>query len=208
MLTANCPLASALTAVPETTCPVDFGQIAKIAFQKRQTTSSFTTTTIKLLATWTPLLAASDASKVVISPLLSNLIVPKTEILKEGGNDNTTYKGMPKVNGLAPAEVTALLQSISDATKQALQALFPFSQIMPGYTELWAYFLTSDNKVISKSDGSGIDVFSVAVSDLGSEGFAKKNEADLKFFLEGGWSDGVVLTAMTDIKTLFLKNPS
>jgi hypothetical protein len=208
MLTAQCPLGAALTAVPETSCPVDFGQIAKIAFQQVQSVSTFTAATIKVKANWTAALAASDATKIVLTPIVGNLVIPKSEILKEGGNDNTTFNGMPKVNGLGFVEVSCLLRSISDATKQALQALFAYSQIIPGDSTLCAYFLTSDNKVISGAAGVAIPVFAVAVSDVGTEGFGKNNECDLKFFMQGGWSDGVIATAATDFKTLTLVNPT
>lgn len=208
MLTANCPLDTKLTAVPETTCPFDFGQIAKIAFQQRQSAKSFTAITIKSLATWTPLLAASDVTKVVMSPIVNNPVIPKSEILKEGGNDNTTLKGMPQINGLGHVEMTAIIKSISDATKQALQALFPFSQIMPGLTNLYAFFITSDNKIIAGADGVGIYVYGVAISDPGSDGFAKKNECTFQLSLPGGWSDNIIVVPATDFTFLTLKNPT
>ena len=122
-LVTQCPLSAAVTSVPETSCPVAFDQISKIAFQQIQSTPSFTTTTVLLKATWTPLLAASDATKVVLTPMLSNLVIPVSEVATEGGGDNTTINGIRNVLGLNSVTVTATLANISDATKQALQGL-------------------------------------------------------------------------------------
>jgi hypothetical protein len=207
-----CPLPAALVSVPETTCAVRFDQISKIAFQKIQTTPSFTTTTILVKATWTPLLAASDDTKLVLSPLLNNLVIPASELNAEGGNDNTTIGGVRNVKGLNGVTPTAKILNISDATKQAIQGLFEFSKSpAPGATMLWAYFLTTDGHVIFKKNGTnceGIEVYNVCLGDPGSEGFNKDNEHNFSFDLLPGWSDGVEMLKLTDFKALTLKNPS
>lgn len=208
MLTTNCPLSGTLGAVSESVCPQDMGQIVKVAFQLKQTPKSFTAATIKLLATWTPLLAANDASKIVISPVLNDFKISKSEILTEGGNDNTTVNGMPQINGLGPAKATALLKSIQDACKQALQALFPYSQIQPGITNLIGWFINSQNQIISGADGAGFDIFGLAIGDPGTEGYAKHDESDFQFSLKPGWSDGRIIQAATDFDYLKLKNPA
>ena len=75
-LICQCPAAAAITTIPNVTCPENFGQIQKVAFQRLQKASgarnSFTTTAdIKLKASWTSLLTAEDGSKVVISPYIN-----------------------------------------------------------------------------------------------------------------------------------------
>lgn len=205
----SCPLASALTAVPESACPIRFDQIAKIAFQQIQTTGYMTTTTVLLKATWTALLAASDATKVVLSPPVNNLVIPPSEpIVDEGGG----LGGVRNVKTLGPVTVTGQILNISNATKVALQALFAFSKApAPGVTKLWAYFLTTDGKVIFIADTTnvkGFEVYNVVVTDPGSEGFAKDNVFNFSFDMLGGWSDGVSQLALTDFKAMTITNPT
>ena len=203
----ECPLPVALVSIPETDCPVIFGQIAKIAFQKIQSVPSFTKVTIAQKATWTPLLTAIDDTKVILSPMISNLVLPKSELLSEGGNDNTTINGIRNVRGLGTVNPTGMILNIADTTKAALQKLFPFSKApSAGATLLWAYFITTDGRVIFKNAGEGFPVYNVAISDPGSEGFNKDNDFNFSMDLEGGWSDGFDVVK-TDFKPLTFKNP-
>lgn len=208
----SCPLPAALGSVPETSCPVIFGQISKIAIQRIQAVPSFTLLTAILKATWTPHLAAVDDEKIVLTPMISNLVLPASELLSEGGNDNTTVNGIRNVRGLGSLTVTGQILNISEATKAALQALFAESKSpTPGATNLWGYFLTTDGKVIGKKEGAnlaGIPLYNLALTDPGSEGFNKDNVFNFSFDLEGGWSDGFEVLKTTDIKPLTFKNPA
>jgi hypothetical protein len=212
MLSSECPLPSALVSVPETSCPVSFGQISKVILQQIQDTASVTATTALLKATWTPFLAATDSTKCVLSPLINSFVIPASELISEGGNDNTTINGIRNVKTLGSVTITGQILNITSATKKAMQSLFPFSKSpCPGSTLLWAYFLTSDNKLIGKLNGTnleGFPVYNVALSDPGSEGFGKDNIHNFSMDMEGGWSDGMTILELTDIKTLTFKNPS
>ena len=69
----TCPAAEALTTIPSAGCPESLGQIQKIAFQRLRkadgTKNSFTSqNSILLKASWTALMAASDGTKIVLSP--------------------------------------------------------------------------------------------------------------------------------------------
>lgn len=207
----SCPLPNALGAVPETNCPVIFGQIAKIAIQRIQAVPSFTLVNALLKATWTPLLAAADDEKIVLTPMVNNVVLPQSELLTEGGNDNTTINGIRNVRGLGAVTVTGQILNITEATKAALQALFGESKSpTPGATNLWGYFLTTDGKVIGKKEGlnlAGIPIYNLALTDPGSEGYNKDNVFNFSFDMEGGWSDGFEVLK-TDFKPLTFKNPA
>ena len=205
-LNINCPLPAALAAIPESTCPEIFGQIQKIAFQIIQTTPSFTSTTIGLKATWTAAIAESDATKIVVSPFIMNLIVPETSLASEGGNDNTTINGIRNVRGLQTATATGNIVNVSAATRAGLQALFAYSKApMPGLTQLWAYPILHDGRVLSYADLSGIQIYNVALTDPKLEGFNKDNVYPFSFDLLGGWSDGLVANT-TNFKPYQLVN--
>jgi hypothetical protein len=108
----SCPPPTALATIPSQACPEVWDQIVKFAFQRKQATPSFTSTTIKVAATWTPLLTASDSTKVVITPYIAGVVIPPGEVLKEGGNDNSTINGIPRITGLGFVPVTAQPQSL------------------------------------------------------------------------------------------------
>ena len=69
----QCPGLAALKSIPNATCSEGFGQIQKVIFQRlRQDNgkpNAFTTEKpITKLANLTPLLAANDSTKIVVSP--------------------------------------------------------------------------------------------------------------------------------------------
>jgi hypothetical protein len=189
----TCPPPTALADIPSQSCPERFDQVVKIAFQRTQSTSSFTALTIKTQATWTPLLTAVDDTKVIISPYIANVVIPTGELLKEGGNDNTTINGIPRLAGKGFVAVTAALEDANAAVREAINALASESAIQPGFTNLAIYMFNRFGQIIANSDGSAIPVYNVAIGDVGTEGFNKTNKANMSFDLAPGWSDDVTV---------------
>jgi hypothetical protein len=190
----QCPPPAALATVPTQACPERFDQIVRFAIQRKQAVSSFTTTSLLLQATWTPLIAETDSTKVILTPLIPNVVIPAGEVLKEGGNDNTTINGIPKLAGLPFVPVTAQLQDANSAVRQALKALASESAVFPGFTNLWIYPINRFGQIIGVKDGTdvkGIPAYNFIVGDVGTEGLNKANIANLSFDLAPGWSDGV-----------------
>lgn len=191
-----CPPPAALASVPTQACPERFDQIVRFAIQRKQATSTFTTTTLLTQATWTPLLAAVGSTKVILTPLIPNVVIPAGEVLKEGGNDNTTINGIPKLAGLPFVPVTAQLQDANSAVRAALKALASESAVFPGFTNLWVYPINRFGQIIGVLDGAnvnGIPAYNFIVGDVGTEGLNKANIANLSFDLAPGWSNGVAV---------------
>ena len=109
-LICQCPAAAAITDVPNVTCPENFGQIQKVAFQRLTkadgTKNSFTSTaSILLKASWTPLLSAADGSKVVVSPYINAPADSGGDArLSSGGNDD--LGGIAEVLGGEPSDAS------------------------------------------------------------------------------------------------------
>jgi len=185
-----CPPATALTAIPTQVCGERFDQIQRFFFQRKQTTPSFTAATIKTQSTWTPLIAAADATKMVLSPRIPNVVIPTNEILSEGGNDNTTLNGEPRITGIGFVGVTAQLQDVNSAIRLAIRALANESV---GDSNIWMYMVNRFGQIIAKSDGAGIPVSNIIVGDTGTEGFNRPNIANMSMTLPAGWSDDVTL---------------
>lgn len=201
-----CPLPTALTTIAAAGCPERFGQIQKFAFQRLQTTPSFTPTSILLQATWTPLLAATDSTKVVISPFLNNVIINSGDALTEGGNDNTTLNGIARLLGLGYATVTAELRNVPSTLATALRAL-TVESAQNGYTNLWCYMFNGEQKIIADKIGStnpGFPVYNLVVTDVHSEGFNKDNIFKVSFSMAPGWSENFTIYKPTTWNPLTL----
>jgi hypothetical protein len=182
-----CADLATLPNIPANTCTPDLDQVVSIAFQKIGA-PSFTATTILQMATWTPLLAASDATKVIKTPILHGLTIPASEGIYDGGDDNSTAFGIREYKGEKNVTVTANLKSINPAVVAELRKLTTDSKV-PGYTTIWAYFFGMSNKISGKSTGAGIPIYNVRISTLGSEGYRGKNMHQITFDLRSDWDN-------------------
>lgn len=190
----QCPPPAALPTIPAQACAEKFDQIQAILFQRKQTAPSFTTTTVLLQATWTPLLAATNNTKISKSPLFPGLTLPPGEILSTGGNDNTTLNGVRQILGLSSVTVNGQLRNANKAIRAALQSLTAESAIQTGFTNLTAYFVNRFGEIIANVNGTnvtGIEIFNFVVGDPGTEGFNADNISNMSFDLAPGWSDNV-----------------
>ena len=186
-----CPAPEVLETIPEQECAEIIDQIDMMLLQIIQDAPSFTAATILLQATWSPLMAANDATKVVKSPYLPNVVIPRGEILKEGGNDNSTINGIPKLNGRSFVGVTMELHNANRTIRAAFRKMASQSALQPGVTRIWAYFVNRFGQIIANADGSGFPVYNVMVGDPGTDGFNKDTIANLSFDLAPGWADNM-----------------
>ncbi len=198
-----CPPAAALTPIPDQDCGERFDQIQRFFFQRKQSTPSFSPSTILLAATWLPLIAASDDTLIVMTPRMPGVTIPTNEVLTEGGNDNTTLNGVPRLLGLGSVAVTAQMEDVNGAIRKAVRKLANEST---GDSNIWMYMINRFNQIIANEDGSGFDVFNIMVGDAGTEGFNKPNIANVSMGLPAGWSDNAkVFNPTAPFKPLTLK---
>ena len=130
-LICSCPSATALTTIPAVTCPENFGQIQKVAFQRLLkadgTKNSFTGSVtsnpaIAVKASWTALLAATDATKIVISPYINAPTDGGGDArMSSGGNDD--LGGIPEVLGGNPVTFEGSLRSVPQSIIKAMKEL-------------------------------------------------------------------------------------
>lgn len=191
----ECPLPVALESLPEQDCPVRFDQIVRMVFQMVQPgAGTFTDVTIKALATWTPLLAASDSTKVVPSPLFAEMVIPQSEALTIGGNDNTTFNGIPLYNGEGNVLVTLQVSDLDFAVKKVLTQYSKYSIASAvGTTKLSVYFINKDGVIIS-NDAKGFPAYNFRISSVGSEGFNAANKHAISFNLLPNWDNDALMS--------------
>lgn len=198
-----CPLPAALPEVTNQDCTVATGNIIAIALQLRQASASFNTTSIKVAATWTPLLSASDATGIKLVNV-QNFESTPGEAITEGGNDQTTFRGRKKVKYMGFTDFTAMAEGVSHAYAKTLTEFTKFSS-MPGQrSKLQAYFLTDENYIMSAADFSGIDIHAWLVGDVKKGGaFKLEDNYAISFSADYGWSfDAVSTLASFDVSTL------
>lgn len=126
-LICQCPAAAAITTIPKVTCPENFGQIQKVAFQRLTkadgTKNSFTSAAaITALASWTALIAATDGSKIVISPYINAPADSGGDArMTSGGNDD--LGGIPQVLGGNPVQFDGSLRSVPQSVIKTIKEL-------------------------------------------------------------------------------------
>lgn len=185
----NCPTASALTEIVAQTCGVNLKQIQRLAFQRIGTQFTAATNDIKTLSSWQALMSASDATKIVVTPLIGgDPIIEPGEANRNGGNDNTTLNGVEEVEGANPSKFSCIFKSLPSETEKSLKALRCEGQSLVVYLFLQGGKIAA--KRITQDDlYEGFRIFAPFVSDRGNTGFGTKDTVSMDFTLEEGYSD-------------------
>ena len=115
LLLCPCPPAAAITALPTTACPEDFGQLQKIIITRMKdgaTLNQVSVASAPTLATWTALIAAADNTKMQVSPFIQN---PETEpgAAREFGGGNATLGGIPITLGSENTTFSGVFYSLT-----------------------------------------------------------------------------------------------
>lgn len=131
-LICQCPAATAITTIPVVTCPENFGQIQKVAFQRlRQADGTINemvgsgtplAPTITKKATWTALLSAANGTKIVVSPYINAPADSGGDARRSsGGNDD--LGGMAEVIGGNPVQFDGSLRSVPQSVIKIMKEL-------------------------------------------------------------------------------------
>lgn len=122
----QCPAAAAIADVPTVNCPVSFGQIQKVAFQRLKqadgTKNSLASTAIGTLASWTALLTSTTGTKVVVTPYINSPADSGGDARMSGGG-NDDLGGIPETLGGNPVQFTGSLRAIPQEVVEALKTL-------------------------------------------------------------------------------------
>lgn len=199
----TCPLPAALPELENVTCTVAAGNIIGIALMQKQAAAPFSSTTIKLSATWTPLLSASDATSVKIVNV-QNFESTPGEPITEGGNDQTTFRGRKKVRYVGFTDFSAMAEGVTHTYAKTLSEFTKFSALPGQRSKLQAYFFTDENFIISAADFNGIDIHAWLVADVKKGGaFKLEDNYGITFSADYGWSfDAATTLASFDVSTL------
>lgn len=207
-LICQCPAGAALTTIPNVACPVNFGQIQKVAFQRLTkadgTRNSFTTTAaITLKASWTALLAAADGSKIVVSPFINAPTDSGGDARRSsGGNDD--LGGMPEVLGGEPVQFAGQLRSVPQSVIKIMKEL----QCEANAGNLGVYLFDENGKIEAIQDATTattyypIPIRSLFIgSKLHGNYDAKDNNA-ISWYYPDNYSDNLAIVTPSDFNPL------
>ena len=202
----TCPVGSELTAIPVASCPESLGQVQKILFQRIYSTGStknkFTIASANpnLLASWTALTAASDGTKVTVSPFINQ---PETEAgaPREYGGGNATLGGIPIILGSEPTNFTCMLLQVPQTVVKALKDY--------QCENLGVYLVDEFGKIGGIADDNGtptefypIPVRQFFVGDKTLGGYEAPDSNGLQFSFLPNWSNEFYLVTPADFDPL------
>lgn len=202
-LLCACPSPTALVTIPAQTCPINILQVQKAAFQRSGWVWDGTTgKDITLAADWTALKAATDDTKVVVTPYIYEVAITPGEAITIGGGDNTTLNGVPQLTGINPTTVVMKLRQASAAVIAAIKALMCEQGLV-------AYFFNEAGQIICLKIGStttykGLTAQTFFCGDTSNEGFGTLDNNMISFSIPQGWSASmaVITPAFNPLTTL------
>lgn len=198
-----CPAATALTTIPAVTCPENFGQIQKVAFQRLTkadgTKNSFTTgssTGIDKKVAWTSKMALADGGKIVVSPYIqAPTAEPGDPITFGGGND--TLGGVEIVIGRNPTAFNGVMRSVPQSIIKVLKELQCEAQ-----ADNLGVFLFDENGAIAAIQDTTtagtfypIPIRSLFVSDKGFGGLEQPDSNNIQWTFLPNYSDDLAIVA-------------
>jgi len=206
-LICQCPAAAAIETIPVVTCPENFGQIQKVAFQRLRkadgTVNKFTTAaSILLKASWTALLAAEDGSKVVVSPYINAPADSGGDArMTSGGNDD--LGGIPTVLGGNPVQFDGSLRSIPQSVIKTMKAL----QCEAAAGNLGVFLFDENGKIEAIKGETDGDYMPIPIRALfiGSKihgNFDAKDSNAISWQYPDNYSDDLAIVAPTDFNPL------
>ena len=208
MQLCTCPAAQSLTTIPAASCPVTFGQIQKIAFQRLRkadgTVNKFdNTASILLKASWTARMAANDGSKIVISPYIQ---APSQEAgsPRTFGGGNETLGGVEIIIGREPSTFTGVIRGVPQNVIKAMKAL----QCEAQADNLGVYLFDENGSIECLVDESVATTFypipirSLFIGDKAHGGLEAPDSNAIQFTFLPNYSDQLKISVPTDFNPL------
>lgn len=208
MIACKCPAATSITTIPAVACTESFGQIQKIAFQRLYksdgTKNSFTSSNdIKLLASWSALLAAADGSKIVVSPYVQ---APTNEAgaARTFGGGNETPNGIEEIIGREPSVFNGVFRKIPQSVIKVIKEL----QCDSWADNLGVYLFDENGSIEAVQDQTTLTTFypipirSLFVGDKTHGGLEAPDSNSIQWAFLPNYSDNLAILQPTDFNPL------
>lgn len=204
----KCPAGTALPDIPVSNCPESFGQIQKVAFQRLYKSTgeknSFKTDAgIEKKASWTPLLAADDDTKIVISPYIQ---APTAEAgaARTFGGGNETLGGVEEIVGREPTPFTGVMRKLPQKIIKALKEL----QSESWGDNLGVYLFDENGAIGAIQDAKTatthypIPIRSLFIGDKTLGGYEAPDSNNIQWVFLPNWSDDLAIIVPEDFNPL------
>ena len=204
----KCPAGTALPDIPVSNCPESFGQIQKVAFQRLYKSTgeknSFKTDAgIEKKASWTPLLAADDDTKIVISPYIQ---APTAEAgaARTFGGGNETLGGVEEIVGREPTPFTGVMRMLPQKIIKALKEL----QCESCGDNLGVYLFDENGAIGAIQDAKTatthypIPIRSLFIGDKTLGGYEAPDSNNIQWVFLPNWSDDLAIIVPEDFNPL------
>ncbi len=188
----QCPISTTLSSVVTSlsSCKLEFGQIQKLIFWRHGQSLSAAASAVSS-SVWTVKLTATGNSKAVVSPMVS-LIIPPTEV-REVGSGNDVLNGIPITIGTLSIKCEGHIWETAQTAIANLKKL--------GCENLDVLFINENNQLGYSLEAGKVKGFNIGtslfVSDVGMGSYTDGTKNMFHFFLPGGWSDTLTVTAAT-----------
>jgi hypothetical protein len=205
-LLVNCPPAAKLSDVSIEDCPFTVGQTQKVLFQRLFVSPGVknSVTTPATLASWTPLLTASDNTRVVPSPYIQS---PENEpgAARKYGGGNTTLGGVEIIVGREPTNFTAQILSTKQGTIKQLKT---YQGENVGVYLVDEFGRIAGLKLDETATVYPIPIRAFFVSDLKLGQLESPEMNSVEWQFNPNWSDNLTISTPTDFNGLDLVSPS
>lgn len=194
--------------IPVSNCPESFGQIQKVAFQRLYKSTgeknSFKTDAgIEKKASWTPLLAADDDTKIVISPYIQ---APTAEAgaARTFGGGNETLGGVEEIVGREPTPFTGVMRKLPQKIIKALKEL----QCESWGDNLGVYLFDENGAIGAIQDAKiatthyPIPIRSLFIGDKTLGGYEAPDSNNIQWAFLPNWSDDLAIIVPEDFNPL------
>ena len=207
-LICACPASAAITTIPKVTCPENFGQIQKVAFQRLTkadgTKNSFTSSaSILLLASWTAQLAATDGGKIVVSPYINAPADSGGDARRTGGG-NDDLGGISQVLGGNPVQFDGSLRSVPQSVIKVMKEL----QCEAAAGNLGVFLFDENGKIEAIQDQTTattyypIPIRSLFIGSKIHGNFDAKDSNAISWMYPDNYSDNLAIVTPTDFNPL------
>lgn len=207
-----CPLATALTNIPASTCPENMGQIQRYWFVRRGSViwdivtpannipATITGNAATVVAGWNILFSAADDTHVVTSPLIGgDSVIEAGSVVSQGGGDNSTLSGSTLINGINPATGKARFDSLTGAQIAAMRLL-----VCEG-ANMEVYMINQQGLIWGQRVGdlfTGFDCENVVIETMTNNGFGTRDNNMLTFQLPYDYDETKGSITPTDFNAL------
>jgi hypothetical protein len=205
-LCSVCIPAAEITDITPVTTKVRLNEIQKFIIQRTKNGTTRNEITISaanpnLLATWTALKAASDSTKVQVSPYIDG---PESEAggPREFGGPGETRGGIPRRNGRENTPFSARLFDMPQSVIEELKNL-------ECETELSVFLINECGNIIGKTDDTttptifyGFPIREFFVSDLNMGQYTQSDSNMIQWNFQANWSDKLHVVTPSDFDAL------